>query len=153
MNPTTVDDLDFSDVNLIELPVKYKDKLLTLKEADGGASITYRNAMMKATKIGENGKVSSMEALADTEALLVSLCLFDGVKPVTITYVRSMPTRVMKALYEKIKKISAISESDDESEGALLTLLAKTQKKLDTLRKGKSDDPKASPAPSTAGSE
>lgn len=148
-----VDDLDFSGLVPVELPVKYDGKTLTLKEASGDASIKYRNAMMKATKIGDNGKVSGMEALADTEALLVSLCLFDGTKPVSLAFVRAMPTRVMKALYEKVKKISAISESDDESEGALLTLLAKTQKKLDTLRKGKSDDPKASPEASTDGSE
>jgi hypothetical protein len=119
---STHDPFDFSDIVPAEVPVSYGGRHFILREASGDAAARYRNALLKSTKLTD-GKVSSMEGMADVEPLLVSLCLWEinpagaGVKegPVSLGFIRSMPARIVKALFEKVKVMSDLAETPDES--------------------------------------
>lgn len=113
-NGHAVDDLDFSDITTIEMPFNLKGKSYTLREASGSAACQYRNAVMNGMTLGPDGKPVKMEGLADSEPLLVSLCVFDDRQnPIALNKVRSWPNRVVKRLYEKAKKISQLDESPE----------------------------------------
>lgn len=107
------DDLVFSG-ELTEVPVMISGKSYTLKEASGEAACIYRNTMLKCTRLGVDGKPSSVDGLADIEPLLVSLCLFDSSgNQVPVKTVRSWPSKVVNRLYTKAKEISELDEEDN----------------------------------------
>lgn len=84
-----------------------------LREADGNASTRYSNARLKYTEV-RGDKVVAIEGMADTEPLLVSLCLFtqEG-KPVPEVVIRKWPSRVQSALFDRAKRISNIDQPMD----------------------------------------
>ena len=114
-----MNEFDFSALIPVVIPVRYGERDFVLKEADGEAAATYRNAAMKAARFVD-GKVTNIEGLADVEALLVSLCLFE-VKPdgshgrLALGFVKSLPARMLKKLYEKAMEISDLNESGTDS--------------------------------------
>ena len=133
--------LDFDDLAPIEERVSIGGKKYILREATGDAGCKYRNSLLKATKLGPDGKPVSIEGMADSEPLLVSLCLFElyeqkgsnGVsetkeRPTPLIVVRSWPARVQKALFERAKEISDLDEK--ETLPVLQKRLADTQKKI-----------------------
>ena len=105
------EELNFDDIAPIEIPVVIKGKRYTLKEASGDAACRYRNAVLSALQVSKTGEVTGARNLADTEPLLVSLCLFDEQdKPVPIKTVRSWPARVVRTLFEKAADISDLAD-------------------------------------------
>ena len=103
------------DTTPTRLPVKIDGVEYTLQEANGKAACIYRNTMLKCSKLGPSGKVSSVEGLADVEPLLVSLCLFDSANnPVSLEKVLSWPSRIIKPLFENAKQISELEEEDED---------------------------------------
>lgn len=110
-------EIDFSDLTVIEIPVNISGEKYFLREASGEAACNYRNAVLKCTKLGPEGKPSSMEGIASVEPLLVSLCLVDSEgKRVPESLVKSWPSRVVKVLYDKAKEISELDDDTDEDE-------------------------------------
>ena len=115
-NPLTV------DLTVREEPVEIGDKKYLLKEANGDASARYRNFLFSQTKLGPGGKPQSIGSMADAEPLLVSLCLWEPgekenqCKRVDLALVKSWPSRVVKALYNKAKEMSDLDEEEDKAE-------------------------------------
>lgn len=135
----SLDDLDFSDITPIELPVRINGKSYTLREATGDAACKYRNEMLKCTTLGPDGKPSTIRNMADVEPLLISLCLFDDKnRMVHHSIIRSWPNRVQNKLYETAKRISELDESTEED---LLKQRDEIDKQLAKLR-GEEESPK-----------
>lgn len=136
--------LDFSLINPVELPVIVGDKKYILREASGDAACKYRNNLLKSTKMSPDGKVQSVEGLADIEPFLVSLCLFEvtekGDKPVALHTIRSWPNRVQKALFEEAKRISYLD--DIETVESLNKQIDELTKRRDALAVSKEDPSK-----------
>lgn len=107
-----IDELNFDDLTPIELPVSVAGKRYVLREATEAAACQWRNAMMQATELGSDGKPTRVRNLADTEPLLVSLCLFTAEegKPVPVATIKGWPARVVKRLFEKVKDVSDLDE-------------------------------------------
>ncbi len=109
-------DLNFSDISLIELPVQVGAMEYTLREASEATAVQWRNATMAAARF-RDGNISGFTGIADSEPLLVSLCLFNGDgKNVPIDTVKEWPARVVKPLVEKDKEISELGETEDTIE-------------------------------------
>lgn len=138
--------LDFTDLTPIEIIIPIGPKKYALREASGDAAIRYRNAMLSATKIGPEGKPSGFAGMADTEPLLVSLCLFGQDpnnsaiynEPIQQSTVRGWPQRVQKALYKKVKDISDLNEVEDDIL-ALEKKLAAAKAKVEAVKNASSD--------------
>lgn len=110
---------EFDLTETITIPVRIKDKdgvvrEYELREATGDIACRWRNAIFARTELGPNGKPKSLGNIADTEPILVSLCLFDTKtnNNVSVQTVRSWPSKIQKSLFEKIKEISDLE--DDE---------------------------------------
>jgi hypothetical protein len=131
-------DLDFNDLEEIQIPVHVKNVSYILKEASGAASTAYRNAVIKRVKFGPDGKAQSLTDIASVEALLISHCLFDAQfnKPVPAGTIEAWPNRIKKRLFETAKEISELSE-EDETEESLTKQIKEAQEKLDKLREEK----------------
>jgi hypothetical protein len=141
-------EMNFDDLQPIEIPVKFRNRRFGLREASGDSAVKYRNAMLDATRLGPDGKPISVKGMANIEPLLVSMCLIEYIadkdgkdreRPVSEAAVRSWPNRILKPLYEKCKAISALNE-DDETEEALVRRIDELQKKLVVVRKGNGTD-------------
>lgn len=114
-------DLDFNDLEPKQCNVTVGGKKYVLKEASGGAVVAWRNAQMKATRIGPNGKPVGVDGLADSEPLLVSMCLYEVVQnaktgkevhyPVKENVVRGWPSHIMTTLFETVKKMSGLDRA------------------------------------------
>ena len=89
-------------------------KTYTLKEADGNAAIQYRNRIMEAIRPSAEGQPTAYKGFAEVEPMLVSLCLFNGAgQTVPLSTIKSWPSRIQKALFNKIKAISDLDESGE----------------------------------------
>lgn len=89
-----------------QLPVTIDDNRYTLKEATEEATRIWRNQSASQAKFVD-GKLSSVGNVGDSQSLLVSLTLYDSEgKLVPLTLVRSWPSRVVEALFEKAKEIA-----------------------------------------------
>lgn len=105
--------LNFSDLSVIELPVQVGENSYTLKEANEATAVKWRNATMAAARF-RDGNISGFSGIADSEPLLVSLCLFDkDGKNVPIDTVKEWPARIVKAMFENAKEISELGETED----------------------------------------
>lgn len=120
-----MNELNFDDLALIEVPVSIGDKRYLLREASGNVACKYRNALLNCTVLGPEGKPQTVRNMADVEPLLVSLCLFqlleqpDGTvkeRPAQLADVRGWPNRIVKALFERAKEISELDEEEEEQE-------------------------------------
>lgn len=117
-------EMDFADLSLIEIPVTVGDKKYILREASEDSACKYRNAMLRCTKLGPEGKPASVHGIADVEPLLVSMCLFEALPDgsgfknscTRVETVRSWPSRIVKQLFEKTKEISDLDEEDEDKE-------------------------------------
>lgn len=146
-----IPEMNFDDLQPIEIPVKFRNRRFMLKEATGDAAVKYRNAMLESTKLGPDGKPVSVKGMANIEPYLVSLCLIeliadkdgkDRERPVSDTTLRGWPNRVLKPLYDTCKEISALSEEDDTEE-AITKKIEDLQKKLAIVRKANGTEDKA----------
>lgn len=155
-------DFNFDDLAPKEIRLSIGGKKHLLREASGDAACKYRNAIIGSTRLGPDGKPTSIHGLADAEPMLVSLCLFElyehqgqeKERPVLLSTIRGWPARVLKPLVEKVKEISpGLEDRPDESEDALQKRLEETQQKLADLQKNGGGDPsKNSLSATTVGS-
>lgn len=103
----------FEDIGLQEIKYTIAKANYILKEADGDVVRQYRNATFRGVTLGDSGKPQRIDAAGDVETFLVSLCLYNGDgKTVPLHTVRSWPSRISKALFEKAKDISDLGEED-----------------------------------------
>ena len=125
----------FNDLTPIEVQVRYQNKSYVLREASEGAAVRYQNAIFRSTKMGKDGQPASIEGLADADPLLLSLCLFECYehqgktleRPVDEKTIRTWPSRVIKPLIERLKKISKL---DDEPQKVLEKRFEETAESL-----------------------
>lgn len=123
--------LDFTDLTIIEVTVKFPNKTYTLREASGDIAVSYRNRAMACSKFNENGKIAGIEGMADLEPYLVHCCLSDEEgKRVPEEMIRAWPSRYLKELFNKVKEISGL---DEDSEETLLKQKESVDKKLAAL--------------------
>lgn len=139
-------DFDFADLEPVRLSFKIGKRTYVLCEADGDAGAKYRSAAARSARLND-GKVVGVEGIGDIEPLLVSKCLYDtddkgnlrvddDDKPIKKYLVpegtiRSWPDRVQKALFNKIKEISGLDETDTlEKLDKQITNLQKKRQKL-----------------------
>lgn len=137
---TTKAEIDFDDYEPIQKLVKYKKQTFIIAEASEAVASKYRNVALKALQFEMRGgkKLSNakMHGGAEAQIVLVSGCLFytdrkkaDGGEEFFVVktdkqgrgvnvpeaVVQDMGSRVVKPLFELAKKISGISESDEET--------------------------------------
>lgn len=150
--------MNFDDIALIEIPVKIGDKKYVLREATGEAAAKYKNAQMACAKFNSEGKPSGVGNMADTELLLVHLCLFETdpqgqatLINVPLPRVRSWPVRITRALFEKAQQISQLEMK--ETKETLTEKIGRLREQLDKVEAGTEEDhAKNSPETTTAGS-
>lgn len=118
--------LVFADAAPIEIPVQIGARHFILKEADEAAAVKYQNAASKGAKRLSDGSIIMPDRANDAEPLLVSCCLIeivgiDGDKkylPVSLPQVMAMPTRIVRALADKVKAMSHLNITGDEAKDA-----------------------------------
>lgn len=116
-------ELDFNDLEPIQLPVRVDGNDYALCEANGAGATKYRNESLRRMTI-RDGKATDIKDLGDLEPLLVSLCLHEATlegdkvveigKKVPIATIAGWPARVQKRLFEKAKAISQLDEGNTE---------------------------------------
>ena len=109
-------ELNFS-TERTEVPVTIDGKSYLLKETSGAEACEYRNAVLASTQM-EGGR-RTFVGLANSEPLLVSLCLYeitdDGPqKRVPLQVISNWPSKVVSQLFEKAKEISGIDQDVEE---------------------------------------
>lgn len=112
-------DFDF-DLTPREKRVRINDRTYVLTEADEGAATQYRDAQIRCTRLGPEGNVLSVDGIASTEPLLVSLCLFEepnnngsGRVPAGLVFVNKLPSRVVKKMFNWIQDNSDLAETNE----------------------------------------
>lgn len=105
--------LNLADLQLgSEEKFEWAGKQYVLREPSGGAVVKYRSALIKASKIGPDGRPTVVsDTLPSLEPLLVSMCVFQidangKESPVTDAVVQSWPNRLMKRLFDAAKELS-----------------------------------------------
>lgn len=131
-------EIRFDDITPIEVEVFVGKEKYILRETSGAARVIYDNARLACYEYQE-GKLVKVHDIANIEVLLVSLCLFmsDGVTPVPEVTIKMWPGRVYKALYEKAREISGMSETPENLEEQIKLLqkqLSEFKAKEDTLK-------------------
>lgn len=141
-----MEELIFDDLTPIEMKVSINKTKYVLREADEGDAIKWKNAGLRAARVVD-GKVVSMGDLADSEPLLVSLCLYkanaDGTMPlnndgtpnkkqqVPVSVIKTWPPRVVNKLFDHAKRISELEEK--ETRATLEEKLKEVQAKIASL--------------------
>jgi hypothetical protein len=131
-------EIRFDDISPIEVEVFVGKEKYILRETSGAARVIYDNARLACYEYQE-GKLVKVHDIANIEVLLVSLCLFmsDGVTPVSEVTIKMWPGRVYKALYERAREISGMSETPENLEEQIKLLqkqLSEYRDKDDTLK-------------------
>lgn len=132
--------LVFDDIAPIEVPVTIKGKSYVLREANEAASARYKNMQFKAMKLAEGidgSKTSSIDGMAETEALLVSLCLFEktengGEKNVPLEEIKRLPHRVIEPLFKRAEEISGLQNKETKED--LVKKIKECQAKIAKLK-------------------
>lgn len=128
------DDVDLQSLVPFRKRLTINGRRLILCEADGEAARQHKNLSMRAAKFGPDGKLSSLEGIADVETQLVADCLFfanDNNEPgqkVGLPFAKSLPYRLVKPMYELIKKVSDLSEEEENEEFLEKRIKADTDK-------------------------
>lgn len=107
------EELNFGDIEIREVSIVGPDKKhYILREPTSKVSKAHRNAILKASKLGPNGRVVGVDGLASVEVPYVAGCLWDENKlnpPAAL--LESWPERVVSKLYEKAKELSGETEA------------------------------------------
>ena len=116
----SIDEIRFDDLSPIEVPTSIGGKTYVLREASGDASVAYRNASIAGARVSEDGTV--LGSAANAEPILISRCLFQRIEQpdgtikerrVDEATIRSWPSRVCRALFDRAKEISGLGEADE----------------------------------------
>lgn len=113
---------------------------LVVREAVSGVATAYRNMIYKATKLND-GKVSGVDGLADTEPFLVARCTFRrdptserGVVPIGEAEVRCWPDGLVQHLLERVKKVNpGLVKEKDRTLAELRKAKADIEEKIKAL--------------------
>lgn len=113
-----------------------------LTEASEAAASRYRNFCTQQLRFGTDGKLAALGNVADAQALLVSLCLWEIKEhngapqrlPVPLQTIQKWPSRVVGPLFEQAKRISGI---DQETEETIQKRIDADTAKLEELRASK----------------
>jgi hypothetical protein len=120
--------LDFNDLAPREEVVRIAGATYVLREASEGAVVQWKNSHLRSTRMTD-GKITSFGDMADSEPLLVHLCLYvpgldgkirlrdgqpDDSTRVPLSRVRSWPARVVKPIFERAKAISELEEKETQ---------------------------------------
>lgn len=151
--------LSFDDLTLREEPVRIAGQWYVLREASEGAVCQYRNEGIRAARFDAEGHLSSMDGAANTEPLLVSLCLFytigEGPLPdgstgamgtlqvrtgppkdtpinVPLHTVKGWPGRIVQKLFDRAKELSELNEGYSDRE-EIVRMIESLQKRLEEL--------------------
>lgn len=115
---------DFSDLEIIEIPVTGPDKKkYILREASGDAVARFNNARAQCVKFTEGGG-HTVRGPGHLEIFLLTLCLFqtdeDGNAILTSSVkegtLKPWPDRVLSKLFDKAKEISELDQEDSDLE-------------------------------------
>jgi len=71
------EELDFENLAPVEIPVPIGPSRYLLREASEGAVVQWRDSQVAKAKFGEEGGLQGIGAIAESEPLLVSLCLYE----------------------------------------------------------------------------
>jgi hypothetical protein len=124
-------DLIFDTIDLQEVPVQIAGKHYTLREASGEAARRYRNALLRAAKLGPDGKPKSIDGMADAEMILVNECLVDkSGRKTPIQVLGSWPAGVIKRLFNKAYEISDLREGEEDTVEGLRKRKERLEKEL-----------------------
>jgi hypothetical protein len=151
---TIPSELVFDDLPPQTVPVTIGKIKYVLREASEADAVEYRNCMMRGSKIVD-GKVAAIDNLAQAQPTLVSRCLYfanlDGTLQTTpngepnpktrVPYatVLKWKSRVVKPIFELLKKISALNEEETKDTVESLTKRIETDtKKLEELQASQS---------------
>lgn len=121
--------------DLTPIQVEYKiggiDYLL--REASGEAAVKFSNAKLANLTLND-GKVIKVVGMANIQPLLISLCLIEKAtgKPVEEALIKSWPSRIQTALFDKAKEISEIDQ--DATKEGLEKIIADAQKQLAEIK-------------------
>lgn len=114
------DEFNFDDLQIKEKPVTIQGVNYVLREANGDAACKYRNALLGQVELGSDGVPKKLGKVADVEPMLVSLCISkvqgEGKPIATVNEqdVRRWPNRVIKPMFEWIKKNSDLEEEESQ---------------------------------------
>lgn len=130
-----IPDLDFSNLEPIEIPIPYCGATYYLREASEDIHKQYRSRAMKC--YDTNGTIKNPDMAAETPQWFVQSCLFseqggDIKKRVDINVVKAMPTRIIGKLFTKLRTISGMDSAETTVDG-LRTRIAELQKQLEEL--------------------
>jgi hypothetical protein len=109
-------DLDFSNLEPIEIPIPYMGQTMYLGEASEDVHKQYRARAMKC--YGTDGQIKNPDMAAETPQWFVGMCLFtepgrDPSKRVKTDVVKAMPTRVIGKLFDKLRRISGMDQEEN----------------------------------------
>jgi hypothetical protein len=156
-------ELDLSDISPQSVSFTWGKEHYVLVSPSAGAEEAYKDAMMRAVRIGSNGTPERMDGMNAAESLLVSLCVHpalpDGTPrldakgepvPVSQNTVRSWPAKLKRRLYKLAKEYGQFDEEDSvETIDKQIELLQKRKAQLEEGNSG----PKPQPADGSAGSD
>lgn len=123
--------VDFGDLTPQTFRFKIGPDEYVLSESDGAAECAYKNAMMKAVKLGKTGKGGLTPEgitgdIAGPDYLLLAACLRCNGKTVPVDTVKAWPSRITNDL---VKRLKAMSDMEDDS----LEGLKKQREEIDAL--------------------
>lgn len=142
MEPT----FDYDNIEVQVRTVKFKGERFLLTEASENAGRVYRALATRALRMND-GKVSGVGGeIADIQSVVVGECLFqtvgnDGTNvlmsgntpmKVPLERVQRMPTRVVKEMFDWIKKVSDLDEKEKSPE-EIRKQIVELQKKLEKV--------------------
>ena len=107
------EEFNFGDLEIREVSIVGPDKKhYTLREPTSKVSKAHRNAILKSSKLGPDGRVIGVDGLASVEAPYIAGCLWDenGLNP-PLALIESWPERVVSKLYDKVKDLSGETEA------------------------------------------
>lgn len=137
-------EMTFDSLDVIEVPVTIAGKKYVLKEATESSATRYRDAQLKGMRIAETmdgNKTSVVERMAETESLLVSLCLHEitetGFKTVPLEIIKTWPHRIVQPLFEKSEEISNLKPKETKED--LQKRIKELQGKLAKLNQNKDE--------------
>lgn len=108
-------DLDFSNLQPIEIPIPYGNDTFYLRESSEDCHKQYRARAMKC--YGTDGAIKNPDMAAETPQWFVQQNLFkepggDVNKRVDMKVVKEMPTRIISKMFTKLRKISGMDQED-----------------------------------------
>lgn len=142
-------ELCFDSLEPVEVPVAIGQKRYVLREASADAAAKFRSAASRAARFNEEGKLTHVEGLGETELVLVAncLCFPDDANPRTarvnrdgvpflvgINHIRTWKEAIVKQLFDKAKEISPALEEKETIE-AIEKRMAKDARKLADLKR------------------